>query len=192
MTVERIRVAKEIKNQRLRDFDARYGVDFGHTLTRMDLGNEGSHCFGYQPSFIMPNIFSYLDVSKRDSLLDIGCGKGFAMHLFSALPFGRIDGIESNDRLVRIARENLSKLHFGDSRFHVFEIDARDFMNYENYDVLYLFNPFDNVVLDTICRKLRKHRPRKIVYQMPHYVDTFIRYGFVIEYEADATVVLGR
>ena len=192
MTLKRIRAAKEIKNQRLRDYDARHGVDFSYTLARTDLGNEGSHCFGYQPSFVMPNIFSYLDVSEYDSLLDVGCGKGFAMHLFSILPFGRIDGIESNDRLVHIAKENLDKLHFGDSRFHVFEVDARDFMNYGDYDMLYLFNPFDDVIIDTICWKFGDRRPSKINYQMPHYVDIFIRHGFAIEYEADATMVLRR
>lgn len=192
MTLERIRAAREIKNRRLRDFDAKHGVDFSRTLTRTDLGNEGSHCFGYQPSFIIPHIISYLDVSECDSLLDIGCGKGFAMHLFSALPFCRIDGIESNGGLVHIARENLEKLHPGDSRFHVFEADARDFMHYGNYDVLYLFNPFDDVIIDIICRKLGDHRPSKVIYQVPHYVDTFIRHGFKIKYEADATVVLGR
>lgn len=192
MTCERIRVAKEIKSQRLRDFDTKHCVDFGQAVTRADLGNEGSHCFGYQPSFVMPNIFAYLDVSEKDSLLDVGCGKGFAMHLFSVLPFCRIDGIESNGILARVARENLGKLHFGDSRFHVFEIDACDFENYGEYDVLYLFNPFDDVIIDDICRKLGNRRPSKIIYQMPHYVDIFIRYGFVIEYEADATVVLRR
>ena len=192
MTRERIRMAKEIKRQRLRNFDTKNCVDFGKAVTRDDLGNEGNHCFGYQPSFVMPNIFAYLNVSEKDSLLDVGCGKGFAMHLFSALPFGRIDGIESNSILAHVARENLGKLHSGDSRFHVFEIDARDFENYGEYDILYLFNPFDDVIIDELCRKLENCRPSKIIYQMPHYVDIFIRYGFVIEYEADATVVLRR
>jgi spermidine synthase len=192
MKFERINLAREIKNQRLQDFDKKHGVDFSRGLTRVDLGYEGSHHFGYQPSFIMPHIFSHLNISSHDSILDIGCGKGYAMHLFSALPFERIDGIELNGELVRIARNNLCNLHHGDSRFHVFEIDACDFMHYEDYDVIYLFNPFDDVIIETICLKLGNHRPRKVIYQVPHYVNTFIRHGFEIEYEADATVVLKR
>ena len=189
---ERIRVAKEIKKQRLRDFDARHGVEFSHTVTGADSSNKDRHCFGYQPSFIMPNIFSYLNVGKQETLLDVGCGKGFAMHLFASLPFGRIDGIESKSELAYITRENLSKLHPGDSRFHVFEVDARDFMNYRDYDVLYLFNPFDDTIIEMICRKIGNYRPRRIIYQMPQYVAVFIRHGFGVEYIADATVVLGR
>lgn len=192
MIRERVRVAKEIKRKRLREFDDKHCVDFGQNLTRDNLKNADKHCFGYQPSFVMPNIFSYLDVNEKDKLLDIGCGKGYAMYLFSAFPFCKIDGIESNSTLAHIARENLDKLYPGDSRFHVFEMDARDFMNYREYDVLYLFNPFDEVIIDDICRKLGDCRPNKIIYQMPHYIDIFIQYGFEIAYEADATVVLRR
>ena len=192
MMSEKIRIAKEIKKKKLRDFDTKYKVDFEKSISRVALGNTDNHCFGYQPSFIMPNILAYLKIGEKDSLLDVGCGKGFAMHLFSNLPFDRIDGIETNGMLAKIAQENLKKLHPNDSRFHIFEIDARDFLNYEDYDILYLFNPFDAKIVEEICKKFGNKRPSKIIYQMPHYVDIFIRHGFTLEYEADATIILRR
>ncbi|WP_415980104.1 hypothetical protein [Faecalicoccus pleomorphus] len=193
MSIEKVRIAKKIKTQNLQYFDNKFNVDFSKSLTRDYLGyDKESHCFGYQPSFVMPNIFSYLKVSRSDSILDIGCGKGFAIHLFSSLPFGRIDGIESKSELVYIAKDNLTKLHPEDDRIHIFKIDAVDFVNYENYDFLYLFNPFDEVIVDIICQKLENHQSCKIIYQIPLYVDVFLRHGFEIEYEADGTIVLRR
>lgn len=192
MKRERIIHAKEIKCRKLRDFDARFGVDFSKTLTRTELGYEDGHCFGYQPSFVMPNILSHLNISSQDSILDVGCGKGFAMHLFSSLPFSKIDGIELNNELVQIAKENLQILHPDDNRFHVFKEDAFNFTHYNDYDMLYLFNPFDEHIINAICLKFGIIRPSKVIYQIPHYINTFTKYGFAIEYEADATVVLRR
>lgn len=188
---ERIRVAPNIKKQKLQEFDFKCNVDFSKTITRDELGYN-DHCFGYQPSFAMPNIFDFLHISEKQSLLDVGCGKGFAMHLFSKFPFYRIDGIETNHELAIIAKKNLEKLHPGDSRFSIYELDARDFLNYAEYDVLYLFNPFDEIIISDICKKMGKKYPSRIIYQMPHYIDIFIKCGYEIEYEADATVILRR
>ncbi len=192
MVYERENFAKEKKEKILKELYLHYGADFGNPMSRYDLGYSDTHLFGYQPSYEMPNVFSHISVDPNDSILDVGCGKGFAMHLFSQFPFHKIDGIESNKQLVQIAKKNLKALHPNDSRFRIFHMDARLFDHYADYNVLYLYNPFDKYILDEICQKFGKDLPKMIIYQMPLFKEVFTNNGFKITFEADASSVLIR
>lgn len=53
----------------------------------------------------MPNILSNLKIKDSDTLIDVGCGKGYILYLFSKLPFSLVDGIEYNQELCDIAQK---------------------------------------------------------------------------------------
>ena len=47
-----------------------------------------------------------LKISKNDKILDIGCGKGYALYLMHQFNFKNIDGIELSKKLSDIAKKN--------------------------------------------------------------------------------------
>lgn len=64
-------------------------------------------------------IVNSLEVYPTDSVVDIGCGKGYAMYAMAQKPFSQIDGIEICPHLAETALHNLSAIFGkGDRRFH--------------------------------------------------------------------------
>lgn len=49
-------------------------------------------------------IFDSLDISYESRILDIGCGKGAFLREAVKYPFGKVAGIEIDERLVRTAK----------------------------------------------------------------------------------------
>lgn len=82
------------------------------------------------------NALNKLNVSKEDSILDIGCAKGGAIYTMYNFPFSRIDGIEISKLLASIAHKNLVKL--GCDRTEIFNMNAELFEGYGNYSFLFV------------------------------------------------------
>lgn len=102
-------------------------------------------------------------VTEDDSILDLGCGKGHAMRSMLKLPFARVDGLELAPALVAIARSNFTRLNAHSTR--IFEGDARTFDHYEDYNFVYLYNPFPTEVMDPVVERLEAslvERPRTL------------------------------
>ena len=95
---------KKEKLRALRRFDRKHRVDFGGYIPPDALGNLSVGGNAYEPSYPMPNLLKSLRVHADDQLLDIGCGKGYAMYCFAELLFSRIDGLECNHRLAETAQ----------------------------------------------------------------------------------------
>lgn len=55
-------------------------------------------------------IVNSLEVYPTDSVVDIGCGKGYAMYAMAQKPFSQIDGIEICPHLAETALHNLSAI----------------------------------------------------------------------------------
>lgn len=128
---------------------------------------------------------SYMTVSRRtmldmllnipiqmdDAFLDIGCGKGYLLYLIHRMGFRRIHGIELSSDLCKIANKNMQALNLSD-KITVDCINATEFRNFEDYSILYMFNPFYEdtmkTVIDNVEDSLRK-KPRKltIIYLNP-------------------------
>ena len=89
-------------------------------------------------------------------------------------------GIEYDEKLCRIAKRNLRKTS---GKVKVYRADAADFPLYENFDTFYLYNPFDEKILekciDQILASLRKC-PRKLTvfYCNPVYGEVLMNKGF--------------
>ncbi len=185
---------KKEKLKEIRRFDRKHGVDFGGYIPPDALGNHSVGGNAYEPSYPMPNLLKSLRVFEDDCLLDVGCGKGYAMYCFAALPFSRIDGLEYSHRLAKTARSNLAKLFPGSDRFRVYEGDAALWSDYDRYTYVYLYNPFKAHVVEKVCCELAeslKRAPRRltVVYQAPFHWDVLRAYGFLPVMQMDGAAV---
>lgn len=120
------------------------------------------------------------NVSRKDSIIDVGCGKGRMLAFFSKFSFGRVDGLELDRGLCRIAKRNLNRLGVAS---RIMNIDATEFRHWDKYNYFYFYNPFPeeimDVVLDHILMSLKKN-PRTItaLYANPVWYQSFLKHGF--------------
>jgi SAM-dependent methyltransferase len=111
-----------------------------------------------------------LPISTNDSALDIGCGKGGAMITMARYGFNRVDGVDLSPELVRVAKQNLTRLKIKNAA--VICCDATDFVDLDRYTVLYMFDPFARSIMQQVLGNIRRsleRRPRRltIVYKRP-------------------------
>ena len=166
----------------LKLYDILHGTEFSGIDNSED--KEGRYTYYPSPVFSFPRLRRYIRRNMQNgrgrSVLDIGCGKGFVLLFFSGLSFDKVAGIEYDEKLCRIARRNLRKTS---GKIKVYRADAADFPLYENYDTFYLYNPFDEKILekciDLILASLKKC-PRKLTvfYCNPVYGDVLKKKGF--------------
>ncbi len=185
---------KKEKLREIRRFDRTHHTDFGGYIPSDVLKNHSVGGNGYEPSYPIPNLIRELCIGENDSLIDLGCGKGYAMYGFADLPFSRIDGLEYDHRLADIARANFARLFPGSDRFHVVEGDAALFSDYNRYTFVYLYNPFKEQVVAQVCDALvesLRRAPRRltIVYQAPFHWNVLKSHGFVPVRQMDGCAV---
>lgn len=131
-----------------------HGLDF--TMRDLTLIKEsGGRLHGYSKTdeSHAKMIFDSLDICPERRILDIGCGKGAFLKEAAKYPFGKIAGIEIDERLVRIAKKNFWKLKLSD-RVKVYGTDALKFQHYGNFNIFYLFNPFEKNFMENVIDKI--------------------------------------
>jgi len=128
----------------------------------------------YEPTRARPfrRFLEALDLPRDGTFVDIGCGRGRVLVMAAQMGFRRVVGVEFSPVLCRQARENVAALHEAGTVIDVVEEDAALYRFEPDQNVIYMFNPFDeavmNEVLDRIDESLRE-APRTIwlVYQHP-------------------------
>lgn len=111
-----------------------------------------------------------LNISNKDSVIDIGCSKGGALLCMNEFPFKKIDGIEISENLTNIAKNNCSIL--GLTNIGIYNCNALNYKNYNKYNIFYFYNSlFPKVlkeVLETILR-IAKGKEIFFIYNNPKY-----------------------
>lgn len=115
-----------------------------------------------------------------DCFVDIGAGKGKAC-LWAARTghFSDIVGIEFSRALVDVARANLRKEPFSNVSF--LHGDASDYRLPDRRNFVYLYNPFDAVVLDRFLANNAGHfttHPSVLAYVYDVHTSTLAKAGF--------------
>ena len=180
--------AKEAKRRehlaQIKQVEEKFGVDFGGYIPdAKDLGTSSEYCNGYEAAYPMPEIFDFLNIKEGDTLLDVGSGKGYAMYMFSELPFSKIHGVELSEKLASISRDNLAKLFSQQQeRFDVFCENALDFEGLENYNYIFMYNPFPREVIHQFVEKLSASAMKRegkltVIYQNPQKGSLFEESG---------------
>ena len=120
-------------------FERIRGLDFS-LRDNSDMTGE-RHGYAMTSDGAMNNIANRVDFTGK-SFLDIGSGKGRT--LVQAMKHGalRADGVEYLEKLHQIAERNIARLGLSSlCKSHC--IDALEFTRYGEYDLFFLFNPFE-------------------------------------------------
>lgn len=117
---------------------------------------------------------------ERYTFIDLGSGLGRALLIASDFPFERIIGVEFARELAEGCRQNM-RAAAKPERVLVRCMDAAKFEFERNARiVLYLYNPFNKVVLERVLTNLCASTPQdvRILYLTPDHADVFLRAGY--------------
>lgn len=139
------------------DFDQKYGVDTAKIVQIVPTNCDNFiHGTRYSPSpenAVRWSIENCGMPLEDTTFVDIGAGKGRALIVALAYPFRKIVGIEYSSELARICRRNIDNV--GDTdRCEVITQDAVEYDFPGGNLLVFLYNPFDAVVLRQVLTKL--------------------------------------
>lgn len=142
-----------------------------------------SHMY-YASSPALKRVLKRLKIKSTDRILDIGCGKGRALYYMSKFPFEMIAGVDISFYLTEICNKNMKKLKI--TNYKIFNMDASLFTEYDSFNYIYLYNPFDEKVLEKCLDNINNslvRNPREIViiYHNPVFETTILKSGFKLK-----------
>lgn len=154
-------------------FDFKYKTDTRSKISLKDLtvtGENKEHGSFYQPTMALSfkRLLDTVPLPPESVLVDFGCGKGRVLLLAVLRGIRKAVGIEFSPELCEIARKNIKIVEQATgSRLDITVIEG-DVTHYEIEDdqnVFFLFNPFDDVVLEAVVKNIKKSlqgKPREI------------------------------
>lgn len=115
-----------------------------------NLADEGAHDPDPTPYFVLDALFGHYAFDEHSHLLDVGCGTGrvLAYYLRQGFP-GTATGVELDAQLAQAAQFWTAR----HSNLEVLQGSALD-LDFSRYTDFYLFNPFDQGVLQRFIEKL--------------------------------------
>lgn len=154
------------------------GIDLAYTsCDELCLSEEIGHYYSDSGGPDLEVVCEALGISKNDSIVDIGCGKGGAIITLSKYPFRSIVGVDISEQLLYTAKANLSKLKI--NRCEVICSDATSFYDLDAFNYIYMFNPFPCNVMNDVITNInmslsRVPRTITIIYKNPVCSDIII------------------
>ncbi len=156
------------------------GYDFLSTISPKEIGldpDKFSRCSPSASKYLF-KLLDTLSITNKDTILDIGCGKGSVLNLLINYEFRKISGIEISRELSEICSKNMIKKK--DIRIKVINKDARKFDSYDEYNYFYMYNPCSAEILTPIIRKIKESASnnKTIIYNFPKYEEVLIKNEF--------------
>jgi SAM-dependent methyltransferase len=163
-------------------FDARYGVNtrgIVRDLPGAEQGGAFDHAVCYQSvwtsTFHRAIIAPVIGDRTRYVFVDLGCGKGKAVLLAAMYGFRRVVGLELSPALADIALDNVERFtrrRQDVARPEIIRADAAAYRFPEEPLVVYLHNPFDEIILASVVENLhdslrQRPRPAFVIYHTP-------------------------
>lgn len=167
--------------RRDRRFDRRHGTETRVVVENEALGDVTSPNLArgirYEPTRALPleRLLRAAAIPARGTFVDVGCGKGRVLMLAAMHGFERVTGVDYSPSLCAAARHNLEALHAAEGlRFDatIHAMDAVDYAFQPGDTVVFLYNPFDDVVLRRVLENLRASlaahpRTLRVIYHKP-------------------------
>lgn len=148
---------------------------------------ELDHSTIYMPaSFdLLELCFAQIDFENCKHFLDIGCGMGRAMVVAAHYGAKKITGIDVAKSLIIKSKKNIATLKSKMSNVEA-TCQLQNAYYYEipnDVDVIFLFNPFDELVMDAVVDNIlnsleENKRKIKIIYLNPMEKQCFLNSGF--------------
>jgi len=149
---------------------------------------ERKHFSLYEPVnyYSLTTLFDHLNAADLNTtLLDVGCGRGRVLAVGAAYGFRDMAGIDFSEKLCEQAREVMEgmKETYPGLNVNITCIDARDYDIPDTVGVIFLFNPFDDLVMESFIDKVfeslyRRERPIKVLYANPQFKEQWLNAGF--------------
>ncbi|SDG73115.1 class I SAM-dependent methyltransferase [Chitinophaga filiformis] len=170
--------------------EKKYGI---RTIGTDNLASELSkedrkHIAMYEPVnyYTATWLFDHLQPTDLSTtLLDVGCGRGRVLAMAADYGFTTLAGIDLSPKLYQAAVKMRDMLcnRYQHIRINVACQDARVYAIPETVGVIFLFNPFDQVIMEKFIAKveeslLRRPRPLKILYANPQCKQQWLDAGF--------------
>lgn len=123
------------------------------------------------------------NINQDDAVIDIGCGKGGMLKIFSDYRFGEVAGLDFLKELCDIANENMRALNID---VKIINADAVEYDDYDRYNYIYMYNPFGKEIMEKVVSNLSKsltRNPREmhVIYANPVHGNLFLANGFKVE-----------
>ena len=168
-----------------RYFDVKYKTDTCSWVGLDELAvdhRKKKHAFSYQQTHAVPlrKLLRKLKIPPGKVLVDLGCGKGRVPLVASEFGFKETRGIELCPNLCDVAIKNFAIYREKTQTNTNFVIVNKDVIDYEIKDdeeIFFLFNPFDNHVLEKFLQNVkdslhRRNRGIWIIYRNARYRET--------------------
>lgn len=130
---------------------------------------------------------SRLNLTAPDiQFTDIGCGKGKTLCVWHQMfgPAASLTGLDYDRALLDICTTNLDKLGAKAALNHC-DATEYSFVTAKPVTLIYLYNPFDAVILSQVARNLSGVQC-VVIYNNPVHLDTLTEAGFKLFHTCDA------
>ncbi|HAO03160.1 MAG: class I SAM-dependent methyltransferase [Chitinophagaceae bacterium] len=184
-----LRIAWHLLQQEIKG-EKKYGInttgaDELQSLEKQDIDIEHATIYMPSPYGLLEWAFQKVDMGSYKHIVDIGSGKGRALCVAAHFGATKLTGVDFSKSFCQKAIENLSltKQKFPNLQYSIFTNDAFYFSIPPDVDCIFLFNPFDDVimsgVLENIEISLQKNaRPITIIYFNPLQQHLFLSAGY--------------
>jgi SAM-dependent methyltransferase len=168
--------------------EKKYGIRTTGTDHLQKLEKNGidiSHATMYMPVsyWMLEQVFKQF--TGGNHFIDLGCGKGRALCVAAHSGFAKITGIDFSKELCQAAEENIlaTSQKIPGLSYQIINNDAFYFDIPKDADCLFLFNPFDEVILSGVIENILlslEDFPRDIsvIYINPMHLELFMENGF--------------
>lgn len=184
-----LRIAWHILQQETKG-EKKYGIQSSgfnklHHLEKRGIDTE--HATLYMPASydVLETVFAQVPLHQCNHFIDIGCGMGRALCVAATMGARKLSGIDFSKEFCEAARKNLLSIsaHIKGFEYHIFHNDAFYFEIPTDADILFLFNPFDEVIMSGVIENIETSlalHPRKlsIIYVNPQEKYLFLEAGF--------------
>ena len=125
------------------------------TMGRSDINEDYNH-FAYEPTAyaVLLRLAERGYITKDNTLIDYGCGKGRVSFFLSHRTGCRAVGVEYDGDLIEIAVRNLREFRGNRGRISFAHSDAEHFTLPLTVDRFYFFNPFSIKILYPVLERI--------------------------------------
>lgn len=148
------------------------GLDFSIRNKTLGVRTSGNHGYALTSKRALKNMLRHIPYQGK-ALIDVGSGKGGVICFAYELGASTCEGIEVEEHLHRIAVQNINRLGYS-PQVRSTLVDARLFDRYVDFDIFFLFNPFDDDIYEEVVQQICDQTAKD---QGPHRQRYVICYG---------------
>lgn len=139
-----ISLARELKKTtKTHFFEKRLGIetDRSSVITKDITMFKDSHRYEPTPYDVIEQMFEYIQFSKDDVFVDLGCGKGRVVCLAATKNLKKVIGVEAREDMADVARQNLRNLKLKKTPLEIVQSDVATF-DMSDGTVFFMYAPF--------------------------------------------------